>query len=666
MKDPNWKKCILHADSRDIIKRIPDNSIDFILTDPPYNLGQHSTGNIPLPGRTAMNNDVADWDMIDFNPEEWADEFIRILKPTGNLFIFTSYNQLGRWYNCLDHKFDTSNFMIWHKTNPAPKIYKAGFLNSCEMIFTCWNKKHTWNFISQAEMHNFIESTICMKPERLSSPKHPAQKPVSILKKMIQIASNENDIIFDPFMGVGSTGVAALDLNRRFIGVELNEDYFKAAKKRIDNSLMQTSLFSQFLNESQIVSDPHVAYGSTETVDISSLPFIELNNFLGLQKKQTTNNNKNDIATGLAPIIKWPGGKEKELKYIIPNAPAFNRFIEPFVGGGSVFMGIRSNEYVINDLSSELIDLYRNINCSDKEFFRLVKEMDLSWMNALDFFNSNSQLVDIYIAYRNKQMGENELKEFIHDFCKKNKEDIMGILGEDFRTLPSIFLSELEKNLLRKMLRMRKLEVEKQILPYADLNDNIETAIKSAVYMNYRYLYNNSKILRNKKMHCALFFFLRNYAYSGMFRYSSKGEFNVPYGGIAYNSKLLNKKLDYYRSPEVLRHFAKTEIYNMDFEDFLRIVQPSENDFVFLDPPYDSEFSTYAGNAFTGEDQQRLAKYMINECKSKWMMIIKNTDSIFGLYNKKGINIRTFDKEYVVSFMNRNDKKTTHLLITNY
>jgi DNA adenine methylase len=556
--------------------------------------------------------------------------------------------------------------MIWHKTNPAPKIYKAGFLNSCEMIFTCWNKKHTWNFISQAEMHNFIESTICMKPERLSSPKHPAQKPVSILKKMIQIASNENDIIFDPFMGVGSTGVAALDLNRRFIGVELNEDYFKAAKKRIDNSLMQTSLFSQFLNESQIVSDPHVAYGSTETVDISSLPFIELNNFLGLQKKQTTNNNKNDIATGLAPIIKWPGGKEKELKYIIPNAPAFNRFIEPFVGGGSVFMGIRSNEYVINDLSSELIDLYRNINCSDKEFFRLVKEMDLSWMNALDFFNSNSQLVDIYIAYRNKQMGENELKEFIHDFCKKNKEDIMGILGEDFRTLPSIFLSELEKNLLRKMLRMRKLEIEKQILPYADLNDNIETAIKSAVYMNYRYLYNNSKILRNKKMHCALFFFLRNYAYSGMFRYSSKGEFNVPYGGIAYNSKLLNKKLDYYRSPEVLRHFAKTEIYNMDFEDFLRIVQPSENDFVFLDPPYDSEFSTYAGNAFTGEDQQRLAKYMINECKSKWMMIIKNTDFIFGLYNKKGINIRTFDKEYVVSFMNRNDKKTTHLLITNY
>lgn len=230
MKDPNWCKCLLWADSKNVIKRIPDNSIDFILTDPPYNLSKHSTGNIPLSKRE-INNDIAKWDLVEFNPEEWVNDFIRILKPTGNLFIFTSYNQIGRWYNLLDHKFDTSNFMVWHKTNPVPKIFKAGFLNSCEMIFTCWNKKHTWNFISQAEMHNFIESPICMRPERLSSPKHPTQKPISILKKMIKIATNKNDIVFDPFMGVGSTGVAALELDRRFIGVEINKEYFEASKK---------------------------------------------------------------------------------------------------------------------------------------------------------------------------------------------------------------------------------------------------------------------------------------------------------------------------------------------------------------------------------------------------------------------------------------------------
>ena len=108
------------------------------------------------------------------------------------------------------------------------------------------------------------------------------------------------------------------------------------------------------------------------------------------------------------------------------------------------------------------------------------------------------------------------------------------------------------------------------------------------------------------------------------------------------------------------------EMYSLDFEEFLRTVNPDEDDFVFLDPPYDSEFSTYAKNALNKEDQERLANYMINECRAKWMMIIKNTDFIYELYNKEGINIKTFDKEYQVSFMNRNDKKVTHLLITNY
>ena len=209
--------------------------------------------------------------------------------------------------------------------------------------------------------------------------------------------------------------------------------------------------------------------------------------------------------------------------------------------------------------------------------------------------------------------------------------------------------------------------MEKQLLPDNDLLDNIETAIKSAVYMNYRHMYNDKTIAEsNMMLHCALFFFMRNYAYSGMFRYSKKGDFNVPYGGIAYNSKLMNKKLNYYRSKPLLNHFADTKIYNLDFEEFLRTVEPTETDFVFLDPPYDSEFSTYAQNAFTKTDQERLAHYMINECRAKWMLVIKNTEFIYNLYNKEGINIRTFDKEYLVSFMNRNDKKVTHLLITNY
>lgn len=662
MKDPNWRKCILRADSRDVIKQIPDNSIDFILTDPPYNLGQHSTGNIPLPGRSAMNNDVAEWDKIDFNPEEWADEFIRILKPSGNLFIFTSYNQLGRWYNCLDHRFDTSNFMIWHKTNPAPKIFKAGFLNSCEMIFTCWNKKHTWNFISQAEMHNFIQSPICMSPERLKNPKHPAQKPVSILKKMIEIASNKDDIIFDPFMGVGSTGVAALELDRRFIGVELDESFFAAAKKRIESTLTISNKKTVMPNtytvedlDSMKVCDSNVAYHTT---------LFELDEFFHSKPKVTISENS---ASGLQPIIKWPGGKEKELKYILPNVPSFKRYFEPFVGGGSVFMAMTATEYYINDFSSELISLYNNIATSNETFFWYAELMDKSWVNSVKFFNDNRVLVEKYLEYRDDRLLKEDLKKYIHEFCVSKKDEIFAILGTEISSLPSIIIKEMETNLFRKMVRMRELEMEKHMLPEKDLDDNIETAIKSAVYMNYRYLYNDKTIAYSAPtLHCALFFFMRNYAYSGMFRYSSKGDFNVPYGGIAYNSKLMAKKLNYYRSKPLLRHFSDTKIYNLDFEEFLRTANPNEDDFVFLDPPYDSEFSTYAQNAFTKEDQERLANYMINECCAKWMMIIKNTEFIYGLYNKDGINISMFDKEYLVSFMNRNDKKVTHLLITNY
>ena len=87
---------------------------------------------------------------------------------------------LGKWHEAFDSEFDTFQFFIWHKTNPAPKIFRNGFLNSFEMIACMWNKGHKWNFSNQHDMHNFFESPICMKPERLSDPKHPAQKPVKL------------------------------------------------------------------------------------------------------------------------------------------------------------------------------------------------------------------------------------------------------------------------------------------------------------------------------------------------------------------------------------------------------------------------------------------------------------------------------------------------------
>lgn len=661
MKNPNWRKCLLCEDSKNIIKQIPDNSIDFILTDPPYNIGKHSTGNIPLPGRSAMNNDVADWDWVDFHPEDWVDEFVRILKPTGNLFIFTTYNQIGKWYDCLDNLFDTTNFMIWHKTNPAPKIFKAGFLNSCEMIYTCWNKKHTWNFISQKEMHNFIESPICMKPERLSNPKHPAQKPVSILRKMIRIASNKDDIVFDPFMGVGSIGVAAIAEGRKFIGSEINKEYFKAAKTRIDNELINSINMLEDQN-CDMAKEPLPLYRTSSEWDLTYLKNLEDND----AQKETKIIN---LGIPLEPIIKWPGGKEKELKFIFQNRPTnIKNYYEPFVGGGSVFMAFPAEHYHINDKSEELTSLYHSIAKKDDLFFNYANAIDQSWTNAKIFFDKNQILLNIYKLYRNNNIDKNTLSDSIKTFVKNKAKEINDIIIQPFDVNHNVLSKEMEKNITRKMLRMKVLEQQKHLLPEDDLSDNIETAIKSALYMYYRFLYNDISLKMDKpKMHTALFLFIRNYSYSAMFRYNNNGDFNVPYGGIAYNSKSMGKKLAYYRSKELLLHFKETTIYNLDFEDFLNKTQPQQDDFIFLDPPYDTEFSTYAKNAFSHDDQKRLAKWLIKESKAKWMLIIKNTDFIFDLYSgQKGINIRAFDKKYTVSFMNRNNKNTEHLLITNY
>jgi DNA modification methylase len=226
---------IYTADSFKKIVEVPDHSVDVILTDPPYNLAQYSTGNLKMRWRSDFNNDIAHWDNETFRPREWVQQFKRILKPTGNLFAFTSYNLFGEWHAAFDSEFDTFQFMVWHKTNPPPKLRRAGFLNSCELIICAWNKGHTWNFKKQNEMHNFIQTPLCMGRERLKNPKHPTQKPVRVLEHLLKIGSNEGDLVFDPFMGVGSAGVAAFNLNRRFVGFDRERSYVKAAGQRFED-----------------------------------------------------------------------------------------------------------------------------------------------------------------------------------------------------------------------------------------------------------------------------------------------------------------------------------------------------------------------------------------------------------------------------------------------
>ena len=85
--------------------------------------------------------------------------------------------------------------------------------------------------------------TVKMRPERIKNPFHPTQKPVRVLEHIIEIASNKDDIVFDPFMGVGSTGVAALNLDRKFTGIEIDEKFFKASEKRLKAAASKLRLF---------------------------------------------------------------------------------------------------------------------------------------------------------------------------------------------------------------------------------------------------------------------------------------------------------------------------------------------------------------------------------------------------------------------------------------
>lgn len=369
--------------------------------------------------------------------------------------------------------------------------------------------------------------------------------------------------------------------------------------------------------------------------------------------------------SNIKPFIKWAGGKEKELPIILKNLPSsFDRYIEPFVGGGAVYLNINCKNSIINDKSDELMLLYKVIKKGDKDFIKSLNDINKNWI-ALEniVLNSSTELIELYNSYK-KDISQ--LEKLVDDYISNHNQELNALLREDVDINLYNLISEIKKNMISKISRMYKLEQKSGDLSKEDTIDNLECSFKSAYYMYFRYLYNNkNKLKLSNSFYCAVFYFVRDYCYASMFRYNANGEFNVPYGGISYNRKDFTKKIEYVTSKELKDYLSNTELYNLDFEEFCNRIELNENDFMFLDPPYDTEFSTYAKNDFNKNDQVRLANYLKNT-KAKFMLVIKNTEFIYNLYNVKGLYIKTFDKKYLVSFMNRNDKDVEHLLITNY
>ena len=373
-------------------------------------------------------------------------------------------------------------------------------------------------------------------------------------------------------------------------------------------------------------------------------------------------------AERLPSLLKWAGGKEQELRHILPMLPHFRRYFEPFVGGGAVFFSVQAEQKFINDKSSELIGLYRMVAENNTEFFQALGGLLYQWQRMSQFVDTHAiDLMCMYQAYSADECSVSKMRENIVEFVRGHSEEFNGMFAGFFDKDSENFIREIKKNLVSKTSRMKHLENKKGKLPEDDVVANIESALKSAFYMHLRHLYNHiSAYGISQGSATAIFFLVREHAYASMFRYNSRGEFNVPYGGISYNRKDLARKIAYMRSPGLQQHFANTVIENMDFEAFLQKYTPGADDFIFLDPPYDSEFSTYTQNTFDKRDQERLAHYLLNHCEAKFMLVIKNTPKVYSLYSEKGLNIRAFDKKYLVSFQDRNNRESEHLMITNY
>jgi len=231
---------LLSDDCLNSINQIENQSIHLILTDPPYNLGQFMHNRKTNLKRMRENQFAySGWDNLPY--DEWIkdmDNFFkessRILIKGGSMLIFMSIIKVESIIALAEkNNFYYKTTGIWHKTNPMPRNMNLHFVNSTEawIYFTKGTNTGTFNN-NRKLIHDFFETSLTPKSEKKYG-KHPTQKPIKLIDNFVELLSNEGDIVLDPFMGSGTTGVSCKKLNRKFIGIDKNEEYVNIAKARI-------------------------------------------------------------------------------------------------------------------------------------------------------------------------------------------------------------------------------------------------------------------------------------------------------------------------------------------------------------------------------------------------------------------------------------------------
>lgn len=231
---------IINGDSIELLKYIENNSIDLIIIDPPYFISRESrfenmhkdTPDIVFNKYKKMSNDFGEWDKgeIDWNP--FFKEFYRILRKGGTIIIFYDIwksNQIKEAATL--NKFKQPRVGSWIKNNPVPINSGINYLSNAVEYFFTFVKSGSPTFNSKYDkgLYNF---PLCHGNERYD---HPTQKPLELIKELINKHSNVGDIVFDCFAGTGTTGHAAKLLDRKFILIEKDETYFNIINNRLNN-----------------------------------------------------------------------------------------------------------------------------------------------------------------------------------------------------------------------------------------------------------------------------------------------------------------------------------------------------------------------------------------------------------------------------------------------
>lgn len=231
---------LLENDCLSEMRGFQSRSFDLILTDPPYNLGlfmQDRDTNLKKMRDNYFG--AAGWDSLNFadwskSMDSFFEEAARVIKRGGSLIVFMAVIKVETVIALAEkHGFYYKTTGTWHKLNPMPRNMNLQFINSTEswIYFVYDARTGTFNNEGRA-LHDFYETPVTPKSERAYG-KHPTQKPVELMDYFVKTLSNPGDMVLDPFMGSGTTGVSAVNLGRRFVGIEIDESYFDIACKRI-------------------------------------------------------------------------------------------------------------------------------------------------------------------------------------------------------------------------------------------------------------------------------------------------------------------------------------------------------------------------------------------------------------------------------------------------